>query len=190
MSTSKPTLASLPAEIRENIYRALYYLEYVSDLEYHDTDKHGDTTFCLRYDRVRPPALARVNRSFRAEYLDLFFRETTFRVPLSVEKREGKRPLAKFKANLCTADSWLTSLDRNGECAVQRIQFEMLPKPSSMRAARLDVSETLPDGRGCSARRRCSPTSWRPHCGLYPPKTLDGDHANYPLLVLRYRYCP
>ncbi|KAK3697058.1 hypothetical protein LTR37_017656 [Vermiconidia calcicola] len=76
---SRLSLDGLPAEVLREVYTFVALSEQENDLEYAG---NGQETreFCLPLDKVRPPALSRVSKKFRAEYLPIFFSTICFRV--------------------------------------------------------------------------------------------------------------
>lgn len=82
-----PTLTGLPIDVREKIYNHVVEDEQLTQRRLTDPDVHGTQT-ALPWAHIRPPALIRVNRLLRTEYLPYFFLHTHFQIDARTSIRD------------------------------------------------------------------------------------------------------
>ena len=115
--------------MRNEIYGWVVAIEQDNHLELAGTDDDF-TQFCLPLRKIRPPALARVCRTTRYEFLPVYFKQRCFRLytyinAFRVFQHRGRqqRYLVRFEEQ---AEKWLDSLENIGEVSFRNLQFRIL----------------------------------------------------------------
>lgn len=144
-----PTLETIPPEIREIIY------SYVVPDErgiYQQYAGHFPTTqqFCLPLHEIRPPALGRVSRMLRYEYLPYYFKSTCFRILLPIEQGVGARTIMEQMAldrnnydnrDLDpTARKWLDSIMHMPNVRFRHLQYRLVDLMGYVLGASINVA--------------------------------------------------
>ena len=124
-------LLGLPREIRNEVYSYVLESEQENQQEY--VGKHRNASksqFCTPLFKIRPPALIRVCRTTRAEYLTLYFHQTCFRIHANV----GNPPTPGWdyiawrleRVSIDKAmDNWLNSLSPLEHAIFRNVQFRL-----------------------------------------------------------------
>ena len=98
-------LLELPLEIRENIYHHVLQEEQEDKLQYVGTGREGiPYDFCIPLRTIRPPALGRVGRATRCEYLPIFFKATCFRLCVNIQP--ARQLARRHLRRMGTGGSW------------------------------------------------------------------------------------
>lgn len=120
-------LLNIPLEVRYMIYSYCIENEQEDLREYvgnHSNASRSD--LCTPLFKVRPPALIRVCKQAREEYLPIYLRETCFRVYVNVDEVD-RGPLETDRITIDSAtESWLRSIVREDKNLYFRhLQFRL-----------------------------------------------------------------
>ena len=84
------SLLALPPELRERIYYYVPPCKQSDSLEYLGNGRERlDYDWCLPLRKVRPPALIRVCRTIRCEYLPFYLKSTCFRIHVDIQSTKS-----------------------------------------------------------------------------------------------------
>ena len=115
---------TLPAEIRENVYSYTAESEQEHHLEYsRDSNTHISTNMCLPLRKIRPPALIRVCKTTRQEYLPYYFKTMYFRINVDIQSSFSHDSIVD-----ASAKSWLNSLlqSQNDLFRFRHVEFRLV----------------------------------------------------------------
>lgn len=141
MPNPKLTLLGFPLEVRENIFKQLHEVEHGDEL----VCTGEDADLALPLHAVRPLSIMRVSQSLRREYLEWYFRETSFQLPVSLSHWGNLpvwRPDHDFQGLMwiigseveeeCKqkmewqAECWLSFLAQRSECNIRKVQYRFM----------------------------------------------------------------
>jgi len=158
---SPPTLQTIPPEVRERIFQWVRLSEHENVSDHVRLKTGGPPTVCIPVRSVRPSKLMHVDRALRAEYLEFFFRTTTFLLRATIVPiHNNPRLLSAHFAPHGAAHAWLCSLDVRGECGIRKLRFEMSRLHAAYMRADLDVVYQAAQGKWTC--EFCPETKWKP----------------------------